>query len=357
MQEIRLLSGRIFIWPGVHAEAGENIRVLEGDASRAFVLTDRNCVEHARRVVMGLQQARIEVSGCAIPPGETEKALAAAARLYDRLAAFNMDRKSAFIAVGGGVITDLGGFVASTYMRGIPLFLVPTTLLGQVDASVGGKTAINLKQAKNLVGSFFQPVAVFADPIVLSTLPPREYVGGMAEVVKYGMIKDATLLEFVESNIDAIRARQPQVLEEMVFRCCQIKAEIVEQDEKESNIRAILNYGHTIGHGLEAAGEYKRIHHGEAISVGMETEAAIAREMGMADNETIQTQNRLLKLCGLPTRVKGVPHNRILHAITLDKKNLDGQRRFVLPEGVGRVRFPVEVPDELVGTALKSVMK
>jgi 3-dehydroquinate synthase len=356
VQEVRLLTSRIFIWPGVHAEAGENIRVLSPDSTKAFILTDRNCVEIAKRVVMGLWQAKIEVAGYSIFPGEMRKSLATAAEIYDRLAQFRMDRSSAFVAVGGGVVTDLGGFVASTYMRGVPCFLVPTTLLGMVDAAVGGKTAVNLHSGKNLVGTFHQPLAVFSDPTVLQSLPPREYTGGLGEVIKYGMIQDAELFSYIESNIEGIRERAPQLLEEIIYRCSSIKSAIVEQDEKESGLRAILNYGHTIGHGLEAAGEFKRIHHGEAISIGMEAEGLIAREMGLAPQDALTAQNKILKLCGLPTRVKGLPHDIVLKALELDKKGRNGANRFVLPEAIGRVRYPVEVPTEVIKSALATVI-
>lgn len=355
MREIRLLTSRIFVWPGVQAEVGEHVRMIAPRASRALVLTDRNCAVYARQVKLSLSQKDIPTTTIVIPPGEPQKKLATAGRLYDRMARARLDRNSPLVAVGGGVITDLGGFVASTYMRGIPFFAVPTTLLGQVDAAVGGKTGVNLPQGKNLVGTFYQPGGVFCDPMTLRTLPPREYVGGLGEVVKYGMIRDAELFEFIEKNIDGIRQRQAPVLEEIVGRCVGIKASVVEEDEKESGLRAILNYGHTIGHALEAAGGYRRLHHGEAVAIGMEAEAILAMEMGLTELETLAAQNRLLKLCDLPTRVKGLPRKKVLDAMRLDKKGVDGRPRFVLPEAVGRVRHSVEVPEPLIQTALRTV--
>lgn len=355
MREIPLLSSRLFVGPGVRTEAGRTIRALLPEARRVFLLTDRNCARYGRDVQSSLREADFEVETCAIPPGELQKKLATAGRLHETLAEKKFDRKSVLVAVGGGVITDLGGFVASTYMRGIPLFLVSTTLLGQVDAAIGGKTAVNLPQGKNLVGTFYQPRGVFLDPTVLATLPPREFVSGLGEVAKYVIIRDAELGVTIEKNIEAIRRREPGVLDEIVHRCAAIKAEIVSQDERESGLRAILNYGHTIGHALEAAGGYKTLYHGEAISIGMEAEAILAMELGIAPLEVLAAQNRLLRLCGLPTRVKRMARSKVLAAMKLDKKGVDGRLRFVLPEAIGKVRWPVEVPAPLISTALRTV--
>ena len=291
MREIPLLSCRIHVGAGVCAGVGQTVRSLLPDARRAFVLTDKNCLRYGRDVAAGLKAAGVEVEVHAIPSGEVQKKLSNAGKLHTLLARRRFDRTSVFVAVGGGVVTDLGGFVGSTYMRGLPLFLVSTTLLGQVDAAIGGKTAVNLPQGKNLVGTFYQPRAVFCDPAALRTLPPREYVSGLGEVAKYVMIRDADLGGFIEGNIEAIRKRDPGVLEEIVGRCAAIKAEVVSQDERESGLRAILNYGHTIGHALEAAGGYKTLYHGEAISIGMEAEAFLSMEMGMTGSIFLNTSS------------------------------------------------------------------
>jgi len=355
MRQISLLGASLEIGTGLLTQVGERITSLEPRARKAFLLTDRNCARYAREVKSGLEARGLETVLLAIPAGEIQKRLSTAARIYDRLARAGIERRSAFVAVGGGVVTDLGGFVASTWMRGLPLFLVPTTLLAQVDAAIGGKTGVNLPQGKNLVGTFYQPRAVFCDPAVLRTLPPREFTGGLGEVVKYGMIRDAELLPFLERNIDAVREQKAETLEEIVFRCASIKAEVVSQDEREGGLRAILNYGHTVGHGLEAAGGYRRFHHGEAVALGMEAEAIIALEMGIAPLETLAVQNRLLKLCGLPTRTRGLPRRKVLEAMRLDKKTAEGRLRFVLPEAAGRVRYGVEVSPDLVAAALRTV--
>jgi 3-dehydroquinate synthase len=324
-------------------------------ATAAFILTDRNCLPYAREIERRLKQAGTPTHRTALPSGEPQKSLATAGRLHQTMARAGLDRKSVVVAVGGGVISDLGGFVASTYMRGIRVFLYPTTLLGQVDAAIGGKTGVNLPQGKNLVGTFYQPAAVFCDPAVLATLPPREYVSGLGEVVKYGVIRDAALFEYIGQNIEGIRKRDPAVLDEIVYRCVAIKADVVTKDEKESGERAILNYGHTIGHALEAAGGYKTLQHGEAVSIGMEAEAILSMELGIAPLELLAAQNKLLKLCGLPTRVKKMPEKKVLAALKLDKKNVSGRARFVLPEAIGKVRWGVEVPPDLIAAALRTV--
>ncbi len=351
MREIPLLTSKILVGPGLLC----HLRQDSFQATRAFVLTDRNCLRYARSVASFFEQGGLEVEVLPLPAGESRKTLATAGRIYDRMAKAGMDRKSVLAAVGGGVITDLGGFVASTYMRGIPSILVPTTLLGQVDAAIGGKTGVNLRQGKNLVGTFAQPHLVLCDPEALKTLPAREYVSGLGEVVKYGMIRDAALFEFVERNIEGLRGRDPEVLDEVVHRCAAIKADVVTRDERESGERAILNYGHTIGHALEAAGNYRLLHHGEAVSIGMEAEAVVSMELGIAPIEVLAAQNRLLKLCGLPTRIKKLPQKKVMASLRLDKKNVAGRTRFVLPEAVGRVRWGVEVPPDLVLSALRTV--
>jgi 3-dehydroquinate synthase len=351
VREIPLLSSKILVGPALlcHVPPGAV------QATRGFVLTDRNCLRYARSVAAFLGQGGMEVEVFALPAGESQKTLAVAARIYDRMAKAGLDRKSVLAAVGGGVVTDLGGFVASTYMRGIPSILVPTTLLGQVDAAIGGKTGVNLRQGKNLVGTFAQPRFVLCDPEALRTLPSREYVSGLGEVVKYGMIRDTALFEFLEKNVEGLRGRDPGILDEVVYRCAAIKADVVTRDERESGERAILNYGHTIGHALEAAGDYRLLHHGEAVSIGMEAEAVISMKLGIAPIEALAAQNRLLKLCGLPTRIRKLSEKKVLASLRLDKKNVAGKTRFVLPEAVGRVRWGVEVAPELVLAALRTV--
>jgi 3-dehydroquinate synthase len=351
VREISLLSSRILSGPGLLRDRAA-LDAAIGPASKVFVLTDANCARYARPLAKGRDATLL-----AIPAGESRKTLATAAKVYDRMARAGLDRKSVLLAVGGGVITDLGGFVASTYLRGVKAVLVPTTLLGMVDAAVGGKTGVNLPQGKNLVGTFSQPRAVLCDVETLKTLPPREFTAGLGEVAKYGMIRDAELMGILDRSMDAIAARDVAALDEIVHRCAAIKADVVSQDEREGGLRAILNYGHTIGHAIEAAGRYRLLHHGEAVAVGMEAEAYIAMELGLAPLEVLAEQNRVLKRCGLPTRVKKLPRAALLASLKLDKKSEGGRPRFVLPEAVGRVRYGVDVPPELVLKSLHTVMR
>ncbi len=355
LRELSLLSSRLLVAPGALGSFAESATPHLKDVRKALILTDKNCARYAKPVERALKATGVETALESIPAGEPQKQLGTAAKLYDRMARFRMDRKSLLVAVGGGVITDLGGFVASTYMRGIPVILVPTTLLGQVDAAIGGKTGVNLPQGKNLVGTFYQPRAVFCDTEVLRTLPSREFTAGLGEVAKYVVIRDAELYCTIENNLAKIGARDPAVLDEIVYRCVKIKADVVSEDERESGLRAILNYGHTIGHGLEAAGNYRALHHGEAVAIGMEAEAFLAKELGMAPAEMLLMQTRLLKLCGLPTRAKKLPLRKVLDAMKLDKKGVDGRARFVLPEAIGRVRHGIEVPAPLILSALRAV--
>jgi 3-dehydroquinate synthase len=349
VREIPLLSSRIYVGSGAPLDPA----ALK--ATGACLLTDKNCQKYAKPVEEALKAAGVPLHRIVLAAGELQKSLATAGRIHQQMAKAGLDRKSALFAVGGGVISDLGGFVASTYMRGIRVYLYSTTLLGQVDAAIGGKTGVNLPQGKNLVGTFYQPVAVTCDPTVLKILPEREYVSGLGEVVKYGVIRDAALFDYIGANIAGIKARDAGVLDEIVYRCVAIKADVVTKDEKESGERAILNYGHTIGHALEAAGGYKLLHHGEAVAIGMEAEAILSMELGIAPLEMLAAQNKLLKACGLPTRVKKLPEQKVLAALKLDKKNVSGKTRFVLPEAIGKVRWGVEVDPDLIARALRTV--
>ncbi len=355
MREITAPGSRIFVWRGASAEVGENVRALSGPPS-AFLLTDRNCRKIADTVQLSLEHAGIRVVRCALPPGEKQKSLSTAGRLYDAMLRGTIDRGSALVTVGGGVVGDLGGFVASTYHRGIALFHVPTTLLAQVDASIGGKTGVNLRQGKNLVGTFYAPRAVFVDPMTLASLPRRHFVAGLAEVAKCAMIRDAELFGFLEANVAGILAHESGPVEEILFRSASVKAAVVTEDEKESGVRAILNYGHTVGHAIEAAGRYSKVHHGEAVSIGMEAEARIARDLGIFSTEGVERQARLLDSLGLPRRAKGFSGKKVRAAMSVDKKNREGHLRFALPEGIGTARIDVEVPEELVGAALEAVL-
>ena len=263
-----------------------------------------------------------------------------------------MDRRSFVIALGGGVVGDLGGFVASTFMRGIPYIQIPTSLLAQVDSSVGGKTAVNHPKGKNLIGTFYQPLAVFIDTSFLKTLSKEEFLNGMAEVVKYGIIADKKLFGFMEKNVAKILSLDPKALGYIIQRSCSIKADIVEKDEKEANIRAVLNFGHTVGHAVENVSGY-RFRHGEAVSVGMACAARISREIGLCQEKDVQRIENLLSLFGLPVHCRELSSRKIVRTLERDKKVLDRKIRFILLKGIGTV----EIYDDLSRRLVQKVLE
>lgn len=289
-----------------------------------------------------------------VPAGERQKSLRRAARLYDELLRLGADRKSALVAFGGGVIGDLAGFVAATYMRGLPFVQIPTTLLAQVDASVGGKVAVDHPKAKNLIGAFHQPSLVIADSDVLRTLSGRDYRAGLAEVVKHGVIADAALFAWMETSVPAILRREAEALGRMVARSCEIKAEVVRQDERESGLRAILNFGHTTGHALESLTSYRTLRHGEAVAIGMVAAARLSARLGLCDREVGERIKRLLAALQLPTQIPELPAEEIMRAMQSDKKAVSGTPRFVLTRGVGQAEIVSDAPREAVLEALLS---
>jgi len=293
-----------------------------------------------------LARAGFESEIVVVPPGETSKSVIWVEKCYDELAAHRLERKSFIVALGGGVVGDLAGFVAATYLRGIPFIQVPTTLLAQVDSSVGGKVGVNLRAGKNLVGAFYQPRLVLCDLDTLRTLPVREYRAGLAEVIKYGIIYDAELFERLEREMEKLLGRDAKVLAGIIARCCEIKAEVVAQDETESGLRAILNFGHTIGHALEAISHYGKYLHGEAISIGQIAAAKLSREiLGLAGQDTERIE-KLFHRAGLPTNISlnQGQHKKLFAAMKLDKKVSAGEIKFVLARRIGEVEFGQKVP-------------
>jgi 3-dehydroquinate synthase len=289
------------------------------------------------------------------PSGEASKSLHQAERLYSELASARVSRRDLIVTLGGGVAGDLGGFVAATWMRGVRFIQIPTTLLAAVDASVGGKTGINHAAGKNLIGAFHQPAAVLIDIDFLETLPPREYVAGLAESVKHAVIRDATLLEWHEQHLDQIIARQPDVQEGLITRSCEIKAEIVAQDERENDLRMILNHGHTIGHALEYLLDYE-LRHGECVALGMIVENELARRRGVLSNDTAQRIATLIERLGLPTRLpRALAPEAVVDTCGLDKKARAGAAHFVLLQGLGQPLRVADVADEEIAAALQIV--
>ena len=321
--------------------------------SRAIVIADANVRQpYAEPVSAALAQGGIPADLLEVPAGEASKCVAQAERLWNELTRRKADRKSAIVAVGGGVIGDLAGFVAATYARGLAFIQVPTTLLAHVDSSVGGKVGINLPQAKNIVGAFWQPAGVLIDLDVLATLPDREYRAGLAEVVKYGVILDAAFFEYLEAQVDAINTRQADVLEQIVARCCRLKADVVEKDEREeTGLRAVLNYGHTFCHAIETVTGYGQLLHGEAVAIGMICASRLSQLMGRTDAALTERQQRLLSRLGLETKLPQLDHEALLEAMQRDKKTEHGQLRFILPTRLGRVELVNRVDPSLVRQA------
>lgn len=324
--------------------------------SHAVLITDENVrAPHAETVAASLTDAGVEVDMIVVDPGEASKSVDMAAGLWDGLLEVGADRKSLVMAVGGGVVGDLAGFIAATFTRGVRFFQVPTTVLAQVDSSVGGKVGINLPKAKNMVGAFKQPVGVLIDTATLNTLPDREYRAGLAEVVKYGVILDADFFAELEANADAINRHDPDVLVRVIARCCQLKADVVEQDEFETTgVRAMLNYGHTFAHAFEALSGYGEILHGEAVAMGMLLASRLAERLGRIDAEVTARQRCLLKRLSVPIEPPSLDPDRILETMMHDKKVEHGRLRFVLPSRLGRVELVSDVPEEHVRAAIVS---
>jgi 3-dehydroquinate synthase len=289
-----------------------------------------------------------------VPAGETAKNLKSVQACYDQLAAHRLERKSFVVALGGGVVGDLAGFVAATYLRGIPFVQVPTTLLSQVDSSVGGKVGVNLAAGKNLVGAFYQPKLVLCDLDSLKTLPPREFASGLAEVIKYGIIYDARFFGRLERVLPRLIAQEPKILTAVIARCCEIKAEVVGQDETEGGVRAILNFGHTIGHALENSSGYGKYLHGEAIAIGQVLAAKLSvAQHGLPAAESLRIE-QLLARAGLPVSIKLSPARRakLFAAMLLDKKVSAGEVKFVLAKRIGAVDFGCRVAQPLIEQVL-----
>jgi len=323
---------------------------------RCAVITDTNVARrYASSACGGLKKAGFEPLLVTVPAGETAKSLRTVADCYDKLAGQRLERRSFIVALGGGVVGDLAGFVAATYLRGIPFVQVPTTLLAQVDSSVGGKVGVNLRAGKNLVGAFYQPRLVLCDLDSLTTLPDRQYRSGLAEVIKYGIVYDRSLFDKIEAGLAQLLSRDARFLAEVVARCCEIKAEIVRQDETESGVRALLNFGHTIGHALEAISHYGKYLHGEAISIGQVAAVRLSvRQTGLPLKEA-QRISRVFEAAGLPTQLKlsQAQRPKLLAAMQLDKKVSEGSIKFVLARKIGRAEFGCEVPAAVLEDILR----
>jgi 3-dehydroquinate synthase len=318
---------------------------------RCAVITDANVgKKFAAPALKSLKASGFEPVLITIPAGEESKSVAYVEKCYDLLAGHRLERASFLIALGGGVVGDLAGYVAATYLRGIPFVQVPTTLLAQVDSSVGGKTGVNLRAGKNLVGAFYQPRLVLCDLDTLNTLPMREYISGLAEVIKYGIIFDAALFAELEKYLAKLLKRDPATLSRIVARCCEIKADVVGQDENEGGVRAILNFGHTIGHGIENSSGYGRYLHGEAISLGQVAAAKLSHAILDLPVKDVDRIESLLIAAGLPVRINlsAAQRKKLFTAMQLDKKVSQGEIKFVLAEKIGKVVWGQKVPSSAI---------
>lgn len=334
---------------------GDRLRTLGGGRRAALVSDSSVMALYGARVTANLAGAGFEVTEINVPEGEPAKTLEVAARCWEGCLAGRLDRTSTIVALGGGAVGDLAGFVAATYMRGIRLVQLPTTLLAQVDAAIGGKNALNHRLAKNFIGTFHQPRLVIVDPLVLLTLPDREFRSGLAEVVKHGVVLDAEYFDDLEAHVSEILSRDIPTLERVIAGSCRLKARVVEADETEAELRAVLNYGHTVGHALEAVTGYSRWTHGEADSLGIAVEARIAERLGLADSETTRRQVKLLEALGLPVAFSGLETKLILEAIGRDKKAREGRVPFVLAPRIGTHRLVFDIPEPLVVDVIREI--
>lgn len=360
MQQIRVELGKnsypIYIESGILSRVGDILKRHLPLPKVALVTNSAINNLYGDTVRESLQSVGIKVKTAEIPDGEQAKSLEWLGKLFDAFIEFRMTRHSGVIALGGGVAGDLAGFAAATFMRGISLIQIPTSLIAQVDSSVGGKTAINHPSGKNLIGAFHQPKLVLIDIDVLKTLPERELKSGLAEVIKHGFIMDRGLFDYMENDAGKILGLDIQSLQQLVSRSCKDKATIVQQDEKERNLRAILNYGHTVGHSIEAVAGYNVFRHGEAISMGMAVAGRIAVNMGVLDEECSLRQDALLAQYGLPTKFPDVDIDRVIDTVYLDKKIKGGGKpRFVLLKDIGKAIIMENIEDNQIRKAILEV--
>ncbi len=325
-----------------------------GLTGRIVLLTDRNVAAlYLKQTEKHLRQCGQETHAIVIPAGEAQKSLNRADAIFTEMLKVRVDRKSIMIALGGGVVGDLAGFVAATYHRGIAFVQLPTTLLAQVDSSVGGKVAVNHRLGKNMIGAFYQPALVWIDTDTLSTLSSREIVCGLGEIVKYGIALDKDLFSYLENNLDEVLRLSSEHVHHVQSRCLEIKSSIVSQDERESGLRAVLNLGHTLGHAIEAAGHYRSFKHGEAILLGMIAEAYIARELRLIDRDVFARIERLIGRIPLKSWRRELKLPGILMAMKHDKKSVNKSIRFVLPKGIGESTIIDQVDPNVVTASLK----
>jgi 3-dehydroquinate synthase len=344
----------IYIGKGLLGSTGEKLKEL-GFRGQAVIITNPVVKHHYAEVLKtGLEAVGFDSAVLEVPEGERYKSLEWAGKLYQLLSEHRVERMTPVLALGGGVIGDLAGFVAATYMRGVPLVQIPTTLLAQVDSSTGGKVAVDHGQLKNIVGSFYQPSLVIADVSTLATLPESEFINGLSELIKHAIILDKDLFDRIESGLDLIRSQDAAFLEETIYRSAGIKAGVVEKDEQDRNLRNILNFGHTIGHALETVSEFS-LPHGKAVAVGMVGAARISQRLGLLPGSETHRIERLIAGAGLPVNHTFPDIQKIAQAMKYDKKRAGGKIRFVLLRGIGEVFLSEEVSNSLVEEVLRDL--
>ncbi|MGK7909233.1 MAG: 3-dehydroquinate synthase [Synechococcus sp.] len=352
------ISYDIFISANSLEQLGQGMadRGLQG---KVLVVSNPVIFKHyGQRVMRGLEQAGFAASSCSIPAGERYKTPRTLLKIHDAAYDAGLERSSTIVALGGGVVGDMAGFAAATWMRGMNVVQVPTTLLAMVDAAIGGKTGVNHPGGKNLIGAFHQPRLVWIDPTTLATLPPREFRAAMAEVIKYGVIRMPKLFEFLENQrkLNSYRTFDEEALFHAIEQSARCKADVVMRDEKEGGLRAILNYGHTVGHAIESATRYRKYRHGEGVALGMEAAARIAANLGWWEIENVDRQRQLMVRCGLPVVLpEDLDLSRVVKLTHSDKKVKSGQVRFILPKSIGEVEITSNVSDRDVSQVLQEM--
>src|SRR5882724_5203536 len=339
----------IHVGAGLLERAGELLRQA-GVRGKVAVVTNPTVAQlYLDALHEALANAEFEVTPILLPDGEEHKNLKSLVSIYDRLISERFERKSCVLALGGGVVGDVAGFAAATYLRGVSYVQVPTTLLAQVDSSVGGKTGINHESGKNLIGAFYQPKLVLIDVAALRTLPHRELVAGLAEIIKYGIIQDPALFQLLEQRMEKLLGSDLELLSQVIGVSCAIKARVVEADEREEDYRAVLNFGHTIGHALETVTGYRQLLHGEAVAVGMVKAVALSVQQGFCDTASFNRVAALVRKAGLPVEIpSGVLPQTLIQAMEVDKKVAGGKIKFIMCEGIGKTRFHWLAPTEVL---------
>lgn len=342
----------IYIGRGLLKEVGDRLNKVNADTKAVVITNPLVNGLYGDVIKNSLKKANFKVSFTEIPDGEEYKTLETACKIYNRLIDEKMERQSLLIALGGGVIGDITGFVAATFLRGVSYIQVPTTLLAHIDSSIGGKTAVNHPKGKNLIGAFYQPKAVFIDVDTLRTLSKKDILCGAAEIIKYGVIRDSNFFEYLENNIKKLINLDEKVLIHTVKRACEIKTDVVSRDERETGLRAILNFGHTIGHAIESTTDYKKYRHGEAVAIGMVYASKLSLEFGLCNNKDCTRVVNLIKKAGLPTTISDLDIDAIIDSMHLDKKVKEEKVRFVLMRKIGSV----EIHSGISHSMIKKVM-